>query len=114
MIPMVAKLVTYDRYEGQRCSSWWPRSDPWLTENSRTSSVAAMAKMPSLNASSREVPIAESWHSGRIEGVNERALAFRPWLLGTLLRPVLFGGAVAGGVMPGRPGGLFFRGVARF
>jgi hypothetical protein len=60
------------------------------------------------------VPIAESWHSGRIEGVNERALAFRPWLLGTLLRPVLFGVAVAAAVLAGERSGSFFVGLLAF
>jgi hypothetical protein len=70
--------------------------------------------MPSLNASSLEVPIAQSWHSGRIDGVNERALAFRPWVLSTLLRPVLFGVAVAAAVLAGERSGSFFVGLLAF
>jgi hypothetical protein len=46
--------------------------------------------------------------------VNERALAFRPWVLSTLLRPVLFGVAVAAAVLAGERSGSFFVGLLAF
>src|SRR5690242_10745918 len=57
MIPMTTKLVTNARYDGQMCQSSWPSRLPateW-TPTSRMSSVAAIAKMPSLNVSRRVV-----------------------------------------------------------
>jgi hypothetical protein len=60
------------------------------------------------------VSIVKSWHSGRIEDVNERAFAFRPWLLTALLRPVLFGVAVAAAVLAGDRSGSFFVGLLAF
>lgn len=46
--------------------------------------------------------------------MNERAFAFRPWLLGALLRPVLFGVAIAAAVLAGERSGSFFIGLLAF
>lgn len=46
--------------------------------------------------------------------MNERAFAFRPWLLTALLRPVLFGIAIAAGVIAGDRSGSFFVGLLAF
>ena len=55
MIPIVRKLVAYAMYEGQRSRIAWPSSPGSSrcgTAISRTSSVIAIAKTPSENASS--------------------------------------------------------------
>ena len=46
--------------------------------------------------------------------MSERTFAFRPWLLGALLRPVLFGVAIAAGVLAGDRSGSFFVGLLAF
>jgi hypothetical protein len=46
--------------------------------------------------------------------VSERAFAFRPWLLAALLRPVLFGVAIAAGVLAGDRSGSFWVGLLAF
>src|SRR5262245_55437145 len=58
MIPIVTKLVTYAAYEGHSCNSARVRlsdAETAGTRTSRMSSVIAIAKTPSLNASSLEV-----------------------------------------------------------
>ena len=58
MIPIVTKLTVYAMYAGQRCRSWCLRSPfavAWSTPTARISSVIAIAKTPSLNASARPV-----------------------------------------------------------
>lgn len=47
-------------------------------------------------------------------GVSERTFAFRPWLLGGLLRPLLFGIAIAAGVLAGDRSGSFWVGLLAF
>jgi len=46
--------------------------------------------------------------------VSERTFAFRPWLLGGLLRPILFGVAIAAGVLAGERSGSFWVGLLAF
>lgn len=46
--------------------------------------------------------------------MSERTFAFRPWLLSALLRPVLFGFAIAAGVLAGERSGSFFVGLLAF
>jgi hypothetical protein len=51
---------------------------------------------------------------GQSEGVSERTFAFRPRLLTGLLRPVLFGLAIAAGVLAGDRSGSFWVGLLAF
>jgi hypothetical protein len=46
--------------------------------------------------------------------MSERTFAFRPWLLSGLLRPVLFGVAIAAGVLAGDRSGSFWVGLLAF
>jgi len=46
--------------------------------------------------------------------MNQRAFAFRPWLLVQLLRPILFGLAIAAAVIAGNRSGSFFVGLLAF
>jgi hypothetical protein len=48
------------------------------------------------------------------EGMGERTFAFRPWLLTGLLRPALFGVAIAAGVLAGDRSGSFWVGLLAF
>jgi hypothetical protein len=47
-------------------------------------------------------------------GVGERSFGFRPWLLSGLLRPLLFGVAIAAGVLAGDRSGSFWVGLLAF
>ena len=63
MIPMMTKLIAYAAYDGH----WWARSCPRRpgrdsgTAMFNTRSVMAMAKTPSLNASTRVVCTAPAY-----------------------------------------------------
>jgi hypothetical protein len=46
--------------------------------------------------------------------VSEREFAFRPWVLAALLRPLLFGVAIAAGVLAGDRSGSFWVGLLAF
>ncbi len=46
--------------------------------------------------------------------VNERSVAFRPWLLAGMLRPVFFALSIAAGVIAGDRSGSFWVGVLAF
>lgn len=46
--------------------------------------------------------------------MSERQFAFRPWLLAAALRPVLFGIAIAAGVLAGDRSGSFWVGLLAF
>jgi hypothetical protein len=48
------------------------------------------------------------------EAVNERAFAFRPWMLTAMLGPVFFGLAIAAAVIAGDRSGSFFVGLLAF
>jgi hypothetical protein len=49
-----------------------------------------------------------------MSGMSERTFAFRPWLLTALLRPVLFGVAIAAGVLAGDRSDSFWVGLLAF
>src|SRR5436190_23003760 len=61
MIPIVTKLTTYATYDGHRRSSSCPSSPCVGGVIVRISSVIAIAKTPSENASTRPVAIAPSY-----------------------------------------------------
>jgi hypothetical protein len=90
-----------------------PRSRPELTENSSTSSVAAIENTPSLNASSRPVLLRSTTPIVAMPPDDTVALV-RTWVFDAALRPVLFVIAIAAAVVTGDRTDSFWLGLLAF